>query len=71
MNLTPSVKSTWRFIHRNFYYHMHMQFVLYFMAMFAITEIVWQPWLKVYQANNKYRQLDYALAIEKEYKRKL
>lgn len=50
---------------------MHMQFVLYFMAMFAITEIVWQPWLKVYQANNKYRQLDYALAIEKEYKRKL
>lgn len=38
--------------------------------MFLITEIFWQPWLKIYQANNKYRQLDYAIEQEKEYKRK-
>lgn len=61
VNKTPSVVAMWRFFHRTFYFHMHTQFILYFIAMFAITEAFWQPWLKLYRANNKYRQLDYAI----------
>ena len=39
--------------------------------MFALTEIVWQPWLRIYQANNKYRQLDYAIQLENAYKKRM
>lgn len=61
MNQSPFAQSLWRWFNRTFYFHMHMQFVLYFLAMYTITECVWQPWLRIYQANNKHRQLDVAI----------
>ena len=71
VNKQTFMKKAWRFLHRNFYFHMHTQFILYFLAMFAVTEVVWQPWLRIYQANNKYRQIEYALEEERIHKKKL